>query len=70
MKKHILFPPVPVPGLAQQEACSPCLVPTDSDPRVCCFFFFLTTASAPPEPPHVAARSLNRPPKPLLFKIH
>lgn len=70
MKKHILFPPVPVPGLAQQEACSPCLVPTDWDPRVSCFFSFLTTASAPPEPPHVAARSLNRPPKPLLFKIH
>lgn len=70
MKKHILFPPVPVPGLAQQEACSPCLVPTDWDPRVRCFFSFLTTASAPPEPPHVAARSLNRPPKPLLFKIH
>lgn len=39
MKKHILFPPVPVPGLAQQEACSPCLVPTDWDPRVRCFFF-------------------------------
>lgn len=52
MKKHILFPPVPVPGLAQQEACSPCLVPTDWDPRVRCFFF---PSSQLPQP------RLNRP---------
>lgn len=51
MKKHILFPPVPVPGLAQQEACSPCLVPTVWDPRVSCFF----SSSQLPQP------RLNRP---------